>query len=85
MLQHIYYIQFALRFAQMQISELVTLFNTQVQNPGWCGMRAFHNQALIDEFRRRGTDVSAVYDGEIIQFARPVGYDIRHNRLTVNG
>ena len=32
MQQHIYYIRFALRFADMQISELVTVFNAQVQN-----------------------------------------------------
>ena len=25
-------------------------------------MRAYHDQALIDEFQRRGIDVSAIYD-----------------------
>ena len=30
MQQHIYYIRFALRFADMQIQELVTVFNAQV-------------------------------------------------------
>ena len=32
MQQHIYYIRFALRFADMQIHELASVFNTQVQN-----------------------------------------------------
>ena len=32
MQQHIYYIRFALRFADMQIPELVTILNAQVQN-----------------------------------------------------
>ena len=32
MQQHIYYIRYALRFADMQISELVSVFNDQVQN-----------------------------------------------------
>ena len=50
MQQHIYYIRFALRFADMQIPELVTLFNALVQNRGWSSMRAYHDQALIDEF-----------------------------------
>jgi hypothetical protein len=85
MQQHIYYIKFALRFADMQIPELVTIFNAQVQNRGWSSMRAFHDQALIDEFQRRGIDVSAVYTGKAISFAHPVGYDIADNRLAIVG
>ena len=34
MQQHIYYIRYALQFAGMQIPELVTAFNAQVQNRG---------------------------------------------------
>ena len=45
MQQHIYYIRFALRFADMQIPELVSAFNAQVQNQGWSSMRAYHDQA----------------------------------------
>ena len=60
MQQHIYYIRYALRFADMQISELVSVFNDQVQNRGWSSMRAYHDQALIDEFQRRGIDTTAV-------------------------
>ena len=85
MQQHIYYIKYALQFADMQISELVTIFNTQVQNRGWSSMRAYHDQALIEEFQRRGIDVSAVYDGKVIYFAHPVGYDIANNRLAIIG
>ena len=61
MQDHIYYTKYALQFADMQILELVTVFNQQVGNTGWTGMRAYHDQALIDEFQRRGIDVSAVY------------------------
>ena len=68
MQQHIYYIKFALRFADMQIPELVNIFNAQVQSRGWSSMRAYHDQALIDEFQRRSIDVSAVYDGKAIFF-----------------
>ena len=82
MQNHIYYIRYALRFADMQIPELVTVFNSQVQNRGWSSMRAFHNQALIDEFLRRGIDVSAVYDGKTISFAHPIIYDLQENKLT---
>lgn len=45
----------------------------------------YHDQALIDEFRRRGIDVSAIFDGKAIIFAHPVRYDIADNRLATIG
>ena len=48
MQQSFYYIKFALQFADMQITELVNVFNRQVDNHGWTGVRAYHDQALID-------------------------------------
>ena len=85
MQQHIYYIRYALRFADMQIPELVTVFNAQVQSRGWSSMRAYHDQALLDEFRRRGVDTTAVCDGMGLSFAHPVIYDMTGNRLIANG
>jgi len=85
MQQHIYYTKYALQFADMQITELVTSFNQEVKNPGWSSMRAYHDQALIDEFQRRSIDVSAVFDNKSISFAHPVSYDITDNRLTTIG
>ena len=83
MQQHIYYTKYALRFADMQITELVNIFNRQVGNTGWTGMRAYHDQALIDEFQRRGIDTTAVTGGETISFAHPVRYDLPNNKLVV--
>ena len=85
MQQHIYYIKFALRFADMQIPELVTVFNHQVGNTGWSSMRAYHDQALIDEFQRRSIDVSAIYDGKAIFFTHPVRYELPDNKLIAIG
>ena len=85
MQQHIYYTKYALQFADMQIPELVNIFNSQVQNRGWSSMRAYHDPALIDEFRRRGIDVSAIYDGKSITFGRPVRYDLPDNKLIAIG
>ena len=48
-------------------------------------MRAYHDQALIDEFQRRGIDVSAIYDGKSITFASPVRYDLPDNKLIAIG
>ena len=85
MQQHIYYIRYALQFADIQIPELVTVFNSQVQNRGWSSMRAYHDQALIDEFQHRGIDVSSVYNGKTITFAHPVKYDTVDSRLATIG
>ena len=85
MQQHIYYIRYALRFADMQTPELVTVFNAQVQNRGWSSMRAYHDQALIDEFQRRGINTAAVFDGKAISFAHPVRYDLPDNKLIAIG
>jgi hypothetical protein len=81
MQQHIYYIKFALQFADMQIPELVNTFNQQVQSCAWSSMRAYHDKALLDEFQRRGIDTSAVYDGKAISFAHPICYDLPNNKL----
>ena len=83
MLQHIYYIRFALRFADMQISELVSIFNAQVQSRGWSSMRAYHDQALLDEFLHRGIDTTAVTDGGTVSFAHSVWYNIQANKLVI--
>jgi len=83
MQQHIYYIRYALQFADMQIPELVNTFNQQVQSRAWSSMRSYHDKALLDEFQRRGIDTSAVYDGQTISFAHPVRYDLSDNRLVI--
>ena len=85
MQQHIYYTKYALQFADMQIPELVNIFNSLVQSRGWSSMRAYHDQALIDEFQRRGIDVLAIYDGKVISFAHPIRYDLPDNKLIAIG
>ena len=83
MQQHFYYIRYALRFADLQISQLVTIFNNQVQNRGWSSMRAYHDRALIDEFQRRSIDISAVFDGDNISFAHPISYSLADNKVVI--
>lgn len=77
------YMKYALQFADMQIPELVTVFNGQVQSRGWSSMRAYHDQALIDEFQRRGIDTTAVTGRKTISFVHPVRYDLPNNKLAV--
>ena len=83
MQQHIYYIKFALQFADMQIPELVNEFNALVKSRAWSSMRAYHDQALLDEFKRRGIDTAAVAGRKTISFAHPVRYDLPNNKLAV--
>ena len=83
MQDHFYYANYALQFADMQIPELVNEFNAQVQSRAWSSMRAYHDQALIDEFQNRGIDVSAVSDGKAISFAKLTRYDERTRSLSV--
>lgn len=85
MQQNIYYTKYALQFADMQIPELVRVFNSQVHSRAWSSMRAYHDAALLDEFQRRGIDVSAIYYGNTIFFTDRVGYDIAMNRLVTKG
>lgn len=60
--------EFARQFANLSTQELINHFNSQVRNRGWTSMRAYHDQALIEELQRRGIDVSSVYDGTTIRF-----------------
>ena len=85
MQQHIYYIRYALQFADLQIPELVNTFNQQVQSRAWSSMRAYHDKALLDEFQHRGIDTTAVYDGKAISFVHPVRYDLPNNKLIAIG
>ena len=48
-------------------------------------MRAYHDQALIDEFRRRGIDTTAVTGRNTISFAHPIRYDLPDNKLIAIG
>ena len=81
MVHHIYYIKFALQFADMQIGELVSEFNNQAGLRAWSSMRAYQNRALIDEFKNRGIDISAISDNHSISFKHKVYYDFQNNKL----
>ena len=63
---------FAARFAAASTQSLVEEFNRQVGSNAWTSARAVHDQALIAELQGRGIDLSSVYDGNSIDFSRPV-------------
>ena len=81
MVNHIYYIKFALQFADMQIGQLVSEFNRQAGLNAWTSMRAYHNRALIDELQNRGIDLSPITTDGNICFKNKVFYDLQTNKL----
>ncbi len=76
-----FYQEYAARFAVASNQSLVESFNRVVGNPGWTSMRANCIEALIDEFRNRGIDISAVNDGRSTDFNHHVRLDETVNRL----
>ena len=72
---------FAARFAAASTQSLVEEFNRQVGSNAWTSTRAVHDQSLIAEFRKRGIDVTAVYDGALIDFRRNIHLNEATNSL----
>ena len=74
---------FAARVLTASIQELVDIFNQSVGNRGWTSMRAVHDQMLIQEFMRRGIDISAIHKGNTTNFSRKVVYDETQQKLLI--
>jgi hypothetical protein len=60
-----YYQEYAARFAAASNQSLIESFNREVGNIGWTSVRASCIAALIDEFRNRDINISAVNDGDV--------------------
>ena len=54
------------------VESLVEDFNKQVGSRAWTSIRGLHDSVLIDTLIAKGVDVSAVYDGVTISFARKI-------------
>ena len=67
--------------ANRSVESLVKEFNQQVGNTGWTSIRGLHDSVLIDTLIAKGDDVSAVYDGVDISFARKVKLNTDKNKL----
>ena len=78
-----YYQEYAARFAAASNQSLIESFNREVGNTGWTSVRASCIAALIDEFRKRGIDISAVNDGRSTDFNHHVHLDETTNCLVL--
>ena len=58
--------------AKRSVESLIAEFNKQVGSNAWTSIRGLHDSVLIDTLIVKGVDVSAVYDGVEISFARKI-------------
>lgn len=67
-----YYDELTESMAKRSVESLIAEFNKQVGSRAWTSIRALHDSVLIDTLIAKGVDVSAVYDGVEISFARKI-------------
>lgn len=67
--------------AKMSVETIVEEFNALVGKRYWTSARAAHDAALIDSLIKKGIDVSAVYDGTKISFARQIALNSDKNKI----
>ena len=72
MVTHEYFEELKENMAKKSIESLVSEFNRQVGRRAWTSIRGLHDSVLIDTLIAKGVDVSAVYDGVEISFARKI-------------
>ena len=58
--------------ASRSVESLVEEFNQQVGRKVWTTIRGVHDSVLIDTLIKKGVDVSAVFDGVEITFAKHI-------------
>lgn len=67
-----YYDELTESMAKRSVESLIAEFNKQVGSRAWTSIRGLHDSVLIDTLIAKGVDVSAVYDGVEISFARKI-------------
>ena len=67
-----YFDEFTESMAKMSVEALIEEFNKQVGSRAWTSIRAIHDRVLIDTLIAKGVDVSVIYDGVTISFARKI-------------
>ena len=58
--------------AKKSVESLIREFNRMVGSNAWTSLRGLHDSVLIDTLIAKGIDVSAVYNGVEISFARKI-------------
>lgn len=67
--------------AKRSVESLVKEFNRQVGKRAWTSIRGLHDSVLIDTLIAKGVDVSAIYDGVDISFAKKIALNKDKNKI----
>ena len=67
--------------AKLNVESLIEEFNALVGKRYWTSARAAHDAALIDSLIKKGIDVSAIYDGRSISFAKRIALNHDMNKV----
>ena len=67
--------------AKHSVESLVEEFNRQVGRRSWTSIRGVHDSLLIDTLMAKGVDVSAIYDGVDISFAKKIALNKDKNKI----
>jgi hypothetical protein len=78
-----FYAMFATQFRVASLQSLVEQFNKSVGVSGYSLLRSTYNVALVDEFVRRGIDVSVVRNGKTTSFAHRVALNDKQDKLII--
>ena len=76
-----YYDELTESMAKRSVESLIAEFNKQVGSRAWTSIRGLHDSVLIDTLIAKGVDVSAVYDGVEISFARKIALNADKNKV----
>ena len=66
---------------KLNVESLIEEFNALVGKRCWSSARAAHDAALIDALIKKGVDVSAIYDGRAISFAKRIALNHDMNKV----
>lgn len=66
---------------KLNVESLIEEFNALVGKRYWTSARAAHDAALIDSLIKKGIDVSAIYDGRAISFAKRIALNHDMNKV----
>jgi len=76
-----YYDELTESMAKRSVESLIAEFNKQVGSRAWTSIRGLHDSVLIDTLIAKGVDVSAIYDGTTISFARKIALNADKNKV----
>lgn len=76
-----YFEELKSKMAKKSVDALVAEFNRQVGSRSWTSIRGLHDSVLIDTLISKGVDVSAIYDGVEISFARKIKLNADKSRV----